>query len=149
MTAPHEIVLELARRRQELGLTHDDIHASTGIARSSVRNWETGRRAPMLSALDAYLRAMGFRLTVVPLEQPVDVVVGEQLPFGELVLCKTEKFCSGCQQVRSRERDFHSDRSRGDGLSPYCRYCVSEQRQARKQRAQQAGLGRGRREAAA
>ena len=151
MTAPHEVVLELTRRREELGLTHDDIHASTGIASSTVRNWETGRRAPMLGVLDAYLRAMGFRLTVVPLEQPVDVVVGEQLPFGELVLCKTEKFCSGCQQVRSRERDFHGDRSRGDGLSPYCRYCVSDQRQARRQRAEQAGQGRGRgqREAAA
>lgn len=149
MTAPHEIVLELARRREELGLTHDDIHATTGIARSTVRNWETGRRAPSLGVLDAYLRAMGFRLTLVQLEQPIDVVVGDQIPFGELWLCKTEKFCGGCDQVRSRERDFHSDRSRGDGLSPYCRYCVSEQRQARKQRAEQAGQGRGRQEAAA
>lgn len=146
MTAPHPIVIEGTRRREELGLTHEHIHATTGLARSTVRNWETGRRAPMLGAFDAYLRANGLRLTVVPLEQPVDVAVGDQLPFGELVLDASEKFCRGCQQARSRLRDFHSDTSRGDGMSPRCKYCVSEQRQARKQ---QAGQGRDQREAVA
>lgn len=133
MTAPHPIVIEAARRRTELGLTHDDVHATTGIARSTVRNWDTGRRTPNLGAFDAYLRATGFRLAVVPLEQPVDVVAGEQLPFGELVLDRSEKFCGGCQQARHRS-DFHSDRSRGDGLSPRCRWCVSEKRQQQRKR---------------
>lgn len=88
----------------------------------------------MLGAFDAYLRANGLRLTVVPLEQPVDVVVGDQIPFGELIVCRSEKYCPGCRQVRSRKNDFHADRTRGDGLVPYCKFCVSERRQARKQR---------------
>lgn len=129
MSAPHPVVIEAARRREELGLTHEHIHAVTGLARSTVRNWDTGRRSPMLGAFDAYLRANGLRLTVVPLEQPVDVVVGDQLPFGELVLDASEKFCRGCQQARSRRTGFHSDASRGDGLSPRCKWCVSEKRQ--------------------
>jgi len=146
MSAPHPIVIEAARRRTELGLTIRDIHADTGIAASTIRNWETGRRAPMLGAFDAYLRANGLRLTVVPLEQPVDVVVGDQLPFGELVLDRSEKFCTGCQQVRSRRNDFHADKSRGDGLCPYCKFCVSERRLARRRRVEEE---RGRREAVA
>lgn len=134
MTAPHSIIIELTRLRKQLGLTHSDIHAITGLARSTIRNWEAGRRSPSLDALDAYLRAMGGRLTFEQMERPTDTaVVEEQLPFGELVLDRSEKFCRGCQQVRRRV-DFHSDRSRGDGLSPRCKWCVSERRKEQRQR---------------
>src|SRR5690606_16794689 len=51
-----------------------------------------------LAALDAYLRAMGGRLTFEQMERPTDTaVVEEQLPFGELALDRSEKFCRGCQ----------------------------------------------------
>jgi len=130
MTAPHPLIVEMVQRRQALGLTHSDIHAITGLARHTVRNWETGRRAPMLGALDAYLRALGLKLAVVPLSDVEDAVQDEQLPYGQLVVGEGEKWCGGCQQVRP-VREFHVDRSRRDGRRSRCKHCVREYMQRR------------------
>lgn len=68
----------------------------------------------------------------------------DQLPLGQLALDPVEKWCSSCQQVRSRRTDFHVDRSRKDGLYARCKTCVAEEYQQRKGRGEP-----GQREAAA
>jgi transcriptional regulator with XRE-family HTH domain len=136
----HPLVAEMTRARTEHGVTHTGIHDTTGIARSTIRNWETGRRDPQLAMFDTYLRALGLRLAVVPLEQPADDTdddPGEQIPFGELVTDPAEKFCRGCQQTRPR-RDFYKDRSRRDGLTSRCKFCVTER--VERNEARRAGL---------
>lgn len=139
MSAPHPLIMEMVQRRRELGLTHTDIHAVTGLARSTIRNWETGRRDPMLGALDAYLRALGLKLAVVPLGDVEEVVQDEQLPYGQLVVGEGEKWCSGCMQVRP-VREFHVDRSRRDGRKSRCKHCVRDMK-ARRARALEAAAG--------
>jgi transcriptional regulator with XRE-family HTH domain len=133
MTAPHPIVQEMARRRAELGLTKRDVHAVTGISTNAAWNWENGVNDPTLRMLDAYLRAMGFKLAVVPLEGPVTPVRDEQIPFGELHIDENEKYCRGCRQVRARSQ-FFRDKSRADGVQSRCKFCVLERMQARQRR---------------
>src|SRR6476659_1228008 len=55
--------------------------------------------------------------THVP-DSPADL--DEQLPYD--VLAPGEKWCGGCERVRS-EREFHIDRSRRDGLFSRCKHC--------------------------
>jgi len=141
MTAAHHLVVEMTRARTERGVTHTGIHDATGIARSTVRNWETGRRDPQLAMFDTYLRALGLRLTIVPLEEPADDPndhPGEQIPFGQFVLGDGEKWCSSCQQVRAT-RDFHADKSRKDGLKYRCRFCCNDANRRRYHRDRNGG----------
>ncbi|GAA3958267.1 hypothetical protein GCM10023085_45890 [Actinomadura viridis] len=49
----------------------------------------------------------------------------DQLPYGQLVIAPGEKWCAGCQQVRS-VRDFGVDRSKRDGLRSRCKHCRAE-----------------------
>lgn len=128
MTAAHPLVVEMTRVRTGRGVTHTGIHDATGIARSTIRNWETGRRDPQLAMFDTYLRSLGLRLAIVPLEEPAETIdddLGEQIPFGELVVGDGEKRCSSCRQVRAT-RDFHTDNSRRDGLKYRCRFCCND-----------------------
>lgn len=138
MTAPHPLIAELTTRQQELGITTTDVSRTTGIARSTINNWRAGRRDPRLYELETYAEALGARLAWQPVdgwtvEEPEPA---EQLPYGQLVLDENEKYCAGCDQVRSRRTDFHRDRSKKDGLKPTCKFCCLERRE---RRAQQAG----------
>lgn len=143
MSPAHPLVVEMVRARTERGVHHTGVHDTTGIARSTVRNWETGRRDPQLAMFDTYLRALGLCLAVVPLEQPTDDTddcdddLGEQIPFGELVTDPAEKFCRGCQQTRPF-RQFYVDRSRHDGHTSRCKFCVTER--VERNEARRAGL---------
>ena len=49
MSPAHPLVVEMVRARTERGVHHTGVHDTTGIARSTVRNWETGRRDPQLA----------------------------------------------------------------------------------------------------
>ncbi|MFF5261310.1 hypothetical protein ACFY4C_20400 [Actinomadura viridis] len=51
----------------------------------------------------------------------------DQLPYGQLVVAPGEKWCGGCQQVRS-VRDFGVDRSKRDGRRSRCKHCRAELR---------------------
>ena len=50
MSPAHPLVVEMVRARTERGVHHTGVHDTTGIARSTVRNWETGRRDPQLAS---------------------------------------------------------------------------------------------------
>jgi transcriptional regulator with XRE-family HTH domain len=132
MTAPHPLLQQLATERRRAGLRQRDAAARAGLSARSISYWETGTRQPAIDGLELYAAALGFRLIAVPLEQPTedtdedtDDDLGEQIPFGELVLGNGEKCCSSCRQVRS-VRDFHTDRSRRDGLKYRCRFCCND-----------------------
>lgn len=146
MNAPHPVVTEMARTRTERGVTYTDVHDATGIARSTIRNWEAGRRDPQVAMFDTYLRALGLRLAVVPLDQPADDTdddPGNQIPFGELITDPNEKHCRGCQQTRPL-RQFYVDRSRHDGHTSRCKFCVADRVEKNEQRrAHHAPAGRG------
>lgn len=66
----------------------------------------------------------------------------DQLPLGELVLDGAEKYCRGCDQVRPR-RAFYVDRSRHDGFTSRCKFCVTERNEQRRARLDTASRGEG------
>lgn len=140
MTAPHPLIAQLADERTRRGLSRTAAAQRAGISERSLRDWEHGGY-PNLAALQDYLDALGLRLIAIP-AGPADLdhePPGDQIPFGQLILGDGEKACSSCSQIRSR-RDFTKDRSRKDGLSWRCRFCVAalyRQRRDRTDREQQ------------
>lgn len=139
MTAPHPLLEQLAAERHRAGLRQRDAANRAGLCARSISYWETGTRQPTLDGLDMYAAALGFRLIAVPLEQPADDShdPGEQIPFGELVTDPGEKFCRGCQQTRPL-RQFYVDRSRHDGHTSRCKFCVAAR--VERNEARRAGL---------
>lgn len=61
----------------------------------------------------------------------------EQIPFGELVTDPGEKYCRGCKQTRPF-RQFYVDRSRHDGHTSRCKFCVAAR--VERNEARRAGL---------
>lgn len=140
MNAPHPLLEQLAGERQTRGLTQAATGARIGFSRRTISHWESGTRQPTLDDVEMYAAALGFRLTAVPLEQPADDTdddPGQQLPFGELITDPAEKFCRGCQQTRPL-RQFYKDRSRHDGYTSRCKFCVTER--VERNEARRAGL---------
>lgn len=66
-----------------------------------------------------------------------DPEVGEQLPYGQLVVGEGEKWCPDCQQVRATT-EFNVDRSRKDKLFRKCKHCRSDDRPVQGQPAREA-----------
>lgn len=136
MTALHPLIAQLAAERARRGLTRTAAANRAGISERSLRDWEHGGY-PNLAALQDYLDALGLRLVAIPAGPAHDTgeetPPGEQIPFGELILGAGEKGCGSCRQVRSL-RDFTKDRSRKDGLSWRCRFCVADLYRQRKDR---------------
>lgn len=130
MTAAHPLVVEMTRARTERAVTHTDVHDATGIARSTVRNWEAGRRDPQLAAFDTYLRSFGLRLAIVALEEPSEVIRDEQLPYGPFTIGAGETWCAGCRQARPN-REFDRDRTQRTGRRGRCKHCRSARRRIR------------------
>jgi transcriptional regulator with XRE-family HTH domain len=56
----------MARRREDMGLTQEQVGKDLGFSTSAVGGWETGRM-PMSSA-DLYAEYLGLRLLVVEIE---------------------------------------------------------------------------------
>jgi transcriptional regulator with XRE-family HTH domain len=56
----------MARRREDLGLTQEEVGKELGYSTSAIGGWETGRM-PMRSA-DVYAEYLGLRLLVVEIE---------------------------------------------------------------------------------
>ncbi len=55
----------LRNARIALGLTQDDVGARTGMPKSCISHYETGRRSPSGPALLALVRALGLRLDLL------------------------------------------------------------------------------------
>lgn len=133
MTGPHPLD----------GLIDDMLPTATEIA-VCVRDRDTaGVHTALGPVLDAGNRDQVAALIIaLAVMVPDDVTFGDlvawtyqdQLPYGELVIGPGEKWCSSCQQVRSRRTDFHVDRSRKDGLFARCKVCVSQERQEQRRR---------------
>jgi transcriptional regulator with XRE-family HTH domain len=139
---PHPLLAQLADERRRRGLSQAALADRAGLSRSSVEAWENGA-LPTLAALQCLLDALGMRVVALPADEPIpvfDVPAGEQIPFGQLTVGDGEKWCGCCRQVRSR-RDFHTDRSRRDGLTWRCRFCAADLYQRRKTRGQQTETG--------
>jgi hypothetical protein len=88
--------------------------------------------APVLDAADRDRTAA--LLIALAVMVPDDATFGDlvawthdqdQLPLGQLVIDAAEKWCPDCRQVRAT-RDFHTDRSRNDGLKYRCRFCCND-----------------------
>lgn len=147
MTAPHELD----------GLIEEALPTAGQIAICVKDRDADGVRDALAPVLDAGDRDRTAALIIaLAVMVPDDATFGElvawthqdQLPYGELVIDGAEKKCGSCKQIKHRHH-FVIDRSRRDGLFPRCTVCTSEEYQQRKAHREQAGQGRGRREAAA
>jgi len=68
--AVHTLVLELVRRRIDLGLTQQDVAKRMGIARSRVAEIENGGATTSSMRIAAYADAVGMKLGVSKVAEP-------------------------------------------------------------------------------
>lgn len=125
MSQPSALMVDLRDERRAQGLTQKTAALRAGIGEKTISNWEQGLNQPTLESVEIYLASLGLRLVVAPIEadETEDADLGEQLPYGELVIGEGEKWCPCCCQIRSRKTEFHADRSRRDGLWRKCKHC--------------------------
>ncbi|MGS2641707.1 helix-turn-helix transcriptional regulator [Streptosporangium sp. G12] len=67
---PHPIVAALTRIRLGCHRSQAALARAVHISQPSVALWESGKRDPKLSQVEAYARVFGLRLALVPLETP-------------------------------------------------------------------------------
>lgn len=53
------------RCRKRKGLSQTELEALTGITKTSISNWESGRFEPSVGKFEILLNAMGYELKVV------------------------------------------------------------------------------------
>jgi transcriptional regulator with XRE-family HTH domain len=70
VSEPHPLVAALAEERQGRGFPASWAGERAGLGKSTVAQWERGERSPRLDQLTAYAKALGFELTLTPLELP-------------------------------------------------------------------------------
>lgn len=74
---PHPIVAEARRLRRARRVTAKDIADRAGVSVNTISNWETGTNTASVAGLDAYLRAFGMRLAILPADATVWLVAVE------------------------------------------------------------------------
>jgi transcriptional regulator with XRE-family HTH domain len=130
VSQPSALMVDLRDERWAQGLTQKTAALQAGIGEKTISNWEQGLNQPTLESVEIYLASLGLRLVVAPIEpdETEDADLGEQLPYGELVIGEGEKRCPCCRQIRSRSTEFHADLSRKDGLWRKCKHCRRDDR---------------------
>lgn len=63
---PHPIVAELARIREQRGLSCLTASRESGISPGTIGRWELGHGAPLLPVLADYARSYGYRIVLEP-----------------------------------------------------------------------------------
>lgn len=66
MTGLDPIVLALTNRRARLGLTYAEVTSRGGPNPASIHAWEHGHKAPTLTSLRRWAKALGYELTTYP-----------------------------------------------------------------------------------
>lgn len=61
----HEVVKQLIKQRQSLGLTQDDLNHMLGVADRLVSHWECGIRSPTAFHLYCWADALKSRLAII------------------------------------------------------------------------------------
>jgi len=133
MTAPHPLIKRLCDLRLAAGMSQREAERRAGLGKGTISLWEAGRYGAQVENLARYAALFGLTLALVPAADDEDDVLGEQLPYGQVIVGEGEKWCGGCKQVRS-VRAFHQDLSRRDGLKSRCKYCLKERRERRARR---------------
>lgn len=66
----HPLIADLAAERHRRGLSMTAAGERAGINAATISRWESGQRQPCLPELSAYAMALGYALTLTPVEGP-------------------------------------------------------------------------------
>jgi transcriptional regulator with XRE-family HTH domain len=70
--APHPIVAQLRADRENRGWSQAALARRIGVGTSTVQTWEYGSREPVLRHARAWAAALGYTLTLAPVQEESD-----------------------------------------------------------------------------
>lgn len=56
-------------KRKKLGISRFELSKRSGVPESSISNWENDGRDPAMNRFDQALRAIGYKIAIVPIEE--------------------------------------------------------------------------------
>jgi transcriptional regulator with XRE-family HTH domain len=68
MSQPHPLIAQLATERKQRRIPVSAIATRIGYGYHTIRYWETGEHMPGTEALQAYANALGYQLTLTPIQ---------------------------------------------------------------------------------
>ncbi|MFI5932586.1 helix-turn-helix domain-containing protein [Actinoplanes sp. NPDC051494] len=82
----------IAGRREELGLTQEQVAERSGVRQSDISRIERGRANPTRATLEKIAAALGAQLTLVPMGAvPIETATMDADPDGQLKSGRTQK----------------------------------------------------------
>ena len=88
----HDVVRELVKQRQRLGITQDELNHILGVADRLVSHWECGIRSPTAFHLYCWADALESKLAIIPKQNEVHSLVNQlqrEVANDNSCVCKT------------------------------------------------------------